>query len=121
MKDIIKTYLEVPNGELRNYKGEKNKCTHLLCSLYYSKGGMNYWTSRNEERGYYASISPVTLEGGFERYVAFTGCKDCIVPCARQSKGKENEAVAKFNGYMRQMIDIYFPNSGITYVDPVAA
>ena len=36
--------------------------THLKLSLYYSTGGINYFTSRNEARGYYLSVSPVRIE-----------------------------------------------------------
>ena len=64
------------------------KATHLKVSLYYSKGGMNYFTGTNERRGIWLSVSPVTRtvypEGGSsEGYTAFTGVKECLKEMAR--------------------------------------
>lgn len=50
-------------------------CTHIDVELYYSKGGMNYFTSRNEERGLYLSVSPLEKGDRFVKYSAFSGIK----------------------------------------------
>ncbi len=34
---------------------------HVKMTVYYSKGGYNYFTSETNRRGYYVSITPVTI------------------------------------------------------------
>jgi hypothetical protein len=67
--------------------------THVEVSIYYSKGGMNYFTGNNEARGLYLSVTPVSLtthEGGFKSrsFKAFSGVKQHI-----KSMGRFNEKV----------------------------
>jgi hypothetical protein len=63
--------------------------------LYYSKGGVNYFSGSNIDRGYYVSVVPVTrkfnpynlgakVEGdGYwsETFIMFNGCKRFIESC----------------------------------------
>ena len=37
-------------------------CTHLRVSVFYSKGGMNYFNYNKEPSGFFLSVSPVALE-----------------------------------------------------------
>jgi len=70
----------------------------LEIELYYHLGGMNYFTGRNEKRGYYLSVSPVKLskseDGRFvtTSYTAFSGVKDCILEVKRSSEKAFNQA-----------------------------
>lgn len=70
--------------------------THLKVEVYYSLGGMNYFTSKIEPRGYYISVTPVersfTNGVATETVTAFTGIKECIKPVSRKSKKAEIEA-----------------------------
>ena len=63
--------------------------THLKLSLYYSTGGINYFTSRNEARGYYLSVSPVRIEkrdyGDTIATSLMSGVKDLVLEVSRQS------------------------------------
>jgi len=75
---------------------ERNGQTFKI-QLYYSLGGMNYFQSVNEKRGYYFSVTPVKitkLEGGFqsEQSTAFSGTKVLILETKRQSQKGFNEA-----------------------------
>ena len=68
-----------------------SNATHLKVELYYSKGGMNYFTSQNERRGLYLSVSPVSRtlhEGGgvSERYTAFSGVKQHVLEMSRANQ-----------------------------------
>jgi hypothetical protein len=91
--------METTNIITRYYKvTNHHKITHLKMELYYSKGGMNYFTSKVESRGYYMSISPVERKNGMESYTGFSGLKRCILETQRKSKKKEDEAVDYFNG-----------------------
>jgi hypothetical protein len=52
-----------------------NGCTHVEVELYYSKGGMNYFSGRNEARGLWLSVSPVERGDRFVKYSAWSGIK----------------------------------------------
>lgn len=80
----MKTYLKL--------KDNVQKATHLKVETYYSLGGINYWTYKNEERGYYLSVVPVERGNGMEGFVAFSGVKQLLYAVKRKSKKAEEEA-----------------------------
>lgn len=80
------------------------KETHLRVRLFYSKGGWNVFTSKSEQRGYYISLQPVTREGGFESFIAFSGCKVCVKEVKRASKKAEAEADAYFDEHWMEYV-----------------
>lgn len=102
----MKNYIKVSGSENANF---------LKIELDYSKGGYNYFTYKNEPRGYYIHVSPVIREdkGGFflETYTAFSGIKDCILEVTRASKKAENQAAEIFeqvkNRYITYILDKY--------------
>lgn len=65
--------------------------------VYYSKGGINCFTYRNEPRGYYLSVSPVKLEqrDGYstETIVAFSGIKNILLEVNRKSNSSAQKAL----------------------------
>ena len=65
--------------------------------LYYSKGGYNVFTYKNESRGYYVRICPITVERNMVSFIAFSGTKVCIHECPRKSAKAEREAIALAN------------------------
>lgn len=87
-----------------------NRENHFIkCELYYSLGGMNYFTYKNEPRGYYVSIVPVerTSRGGVtcESYTVFSGVKQCVVTVARKSKKAEQEALSRYESAKSEMLE----------------
>jgi hypothetical protein len=84
----MKKYIEL-HEKTRN-------ATHLLIELRYNLGGFNYFTYKQEPRGYYLSVSPVTLEqrDGYtlESFTAFTGTKYLVKEVTRKSEKAEKEA-----------------------------
>lgn len=72
--------------------------------LYYSKGGYNVFTYKNESRGYYVRICPVTVERNMVSFVAFSGTKLCVHECSRKSAKAEREAVAAANDEYRELV-----------------
>jgi hypothetical protein len=79
--------------ELVGYKGVNT----LKIKLYYSKGGLNYSSYKEEPRGIYLSVTPVKIEerSGYvtETYIAFSGVKDIILPQNRFSAKALNSLV----------------------------
>lgn len=92
------------------YIPAKGENKFLKVELYYSLGGANMFTYRNEARGYYVSVSPVErrkLEGcsGFvESYTAFTGLKALVYACGRRSKAAEAKAVQKYDSMKAELL-----------------
>lgn len=118
--DIKKFRAPVSAGQVTNTNGETRKCTHLECKVYYSLGGYNNWTGRNEGRGYYMSISPVTIDGMFVSYTAFSGYKQLIVPCQRQGKKAAEKAAEIFTRTAEEMANSVFPNNGADFTAKAA-
>lgn len=105
---------------MKNYikvSGSKN-ANFLKIELDYSKGGYNYFTYKNEPRGYYIHVSPVIREdkGGFflETYTAFSGIKDCILEVTRASKKAENQAAEIFEQVKDRYINYILDKYGLT-------
>ena len=76
MENLYKDYVEKDNKTFK-------------VQLYYSLGGINCFTNKNNPRGYYVSVTPVKLEdnGHFimETTTAWTGVKECILEVKRKS------------------------------------
>ena len=98
-------------------KHETSSVNEIKVSVYYKKGGMNYFTSRNEERGYYFSITPQTRDRGFVSYTGFSGAKTCVLPVTRQSKKNFETAKSKFNDYINDYLKDFCDRYGYTIID----
>jgi hypothetical protein len=89
---------------------ERNGNT-LKVEVYYNLGGMNYFTSRVEKRGYYLSVCPVKRTvsecGSYatETYGAFTGVKELIMEVKRKSKKAEEESETIVEGRIDLLIE----------------
>ena len=86
------------------YLNTNKEKTFLKCELYYSLGGMNYFTGRTEARGYYVSVSPVERGDGWVSYTAFSGWKKCVVECARKGKKAEAKALEVYEAAKQEML-----------------
>lgn len=123
--DIKKFYYAVPAGKVTNTQGQEDECTHIECCLYYSLGGNNPFTYRDEARGYYLGINPVTVReyGDGARsvgFMAFHGRKMLLVECARKSKKSEQQAVALFDAKAQEVIRQLYPNAEIDFTQKAA-
>lgn len=110
------------NGSVTDREGKTHKCNYLSCEVYYSLGGYNGFTGKNEGRGYYISVSPVTITpDGLVSYTLFSGVKKLVVPCNRKSKGKAEEAERIFDGEIAELVNLLYPNNGIDFKETEAA
>lgn len=93
-----------------------NKQDHFLkCELYYSLGGYNCFTYRQEGRGYYISVTPVErreYSPGFmmEGVTAFSGYKMLVEPVQRKGKAAEHRAAEQYERVKQAIIDAHFKN-----------
>lgn len=105
------------NTMTRTYKAVGPRVNVLEVDIHYEIGGMNYFTGRPSQRGYYFSITPYEGDGMFRSYRAFSGSKACVLPCKRQSRKRFEEACSM----MGDLIDAYLPSwleeNGITIGD----
>lgn len=67
---------------------------HLEVEVFYSLGGMNYFSGRVEPRGYWVSVQPMTKTRMCSSFVGFTGVKGLIREAHRFSQ-KTLEEVSK--------------------------
>lgn len=81
----------------------------LEVSAYYSLGGANMCSYRNERRGYYISVTPVKyIPRGDCRVIEShptDGIKMCFIECARQSAKKEQAAMQAKRQDYQELID----------------
>lgn len=94
----------------------KGNTTHLRVELYYDLGGINYFTYREERRGYYGSVIPVARDGIMEGFTAFTGIKKLIKEVSRKSAKAEDEAAALWATTKQELIDHVLRESGLEIV-----
>lgn len=87
MSNLYKKYTELDGKTIKTY-------------MYYSLGGMNYFSGRSEPRGYYLSVGPVQVTYGpdgsisCESFTAFSGIKELLVECKRKNNKAEQQALA---------------------------
>lgn len=110
MRRVIRL-LEVANAE-------RVETTHVQVELYYSKGGMNYFTGKAERRGFYLQVTPVSIStsgtGLITRsYTAFTGIKKMVLECARFNQKKFDE-FAPSEDEVNELLDYVKAKNGIT-------
>ena len=105
----MKNYIKVSGSDNTNF---------LRVDLDYSKGGYNYFTYKNEPRGYYIHVSPVKRENRdgctLETFAAFSGVKDCILEVTRASKKAENQAADIFEQVKDKYINYILDKYGLT-------
>ena len=94
-----------------------DKNNKIVTEIYYDIGGMNYFTSEVEKRGYYFSITPEERSGGFRTYTGFSGVKTCILEVARKSKSAYDKAKAMLDKYENEYLQAFCDKKGYTLVD----
>lgn len=94
-----------------------DKNNKITTEIYYDIGGMNYFTSEVEKRGYYFSITPEERSDGFRTYTSFSGVKTCILEVARKSKSAYDKAKAMLDKYENEYLQAFCDKKGYTLVD----
>lgn len=81
---------------MKKYIDLENSIQKLELSVYYSLGGMNYFNYKQEPRGYYGSVTPVTLSDGMISFAMFSGFKCFLLETKRKSDKAYQEAIKLF-------------------------
>lgn len=91
--------------------------TFIVVSVYYDKGGMNYFTGNNERRAYYASATPVEIANGFESFKAFSGNKLVVLEVKRKSGAAEAKAIEMSMGLLYKLVKHVEAKNSLTITD----
>lgn len=92
----------------------------LAISVYYSKGGMSYFTGAQERRGYWLSVTPQKIEKTdtpnivFRVSTAFTGTRALILETARKSSKAQAQALAIAPSREQELIAHVCAKNGLT-------
>lgn len=82
--------MSVQKRKLAMLPVKKGNATHIKVELYYTKGGMNYFSGKTDARGLYLSVSPVSISSGdgytTETYSAYSGVKRHVHEMSRFSQ-----------------------------------
>lgn len=97
----------------RTYKAEGDGCNAVECKVYYSKGGVNWATGREEARGYYFSVQPFEIKGICRSFRAFSGAKTLVLPVGRQSKKGYETAKAQLDELVAKYLEAFAADNGI--------
>lgn len=94
-----------------------DKNNKIVTEIYYKKGGINYFTSKIEKRGYYFSITPESHKDGCVSYTGFSGIKTCVLEVGRKSKSAYKKAKTMFDKYENEYLQDFCDENGYTLVD----
>lgn len=95
---------------MKKYIKIEGKNTELKIEVYYHKGGLNYFTYKNEPRGYYVSVLPVEIQrmdNGIvmESFAAFSGIKSFLKEVSRKSNKGYNDACIIAEGVIPELTE----------------
>ena len=90
----------------KNYieRSDLNGATHLEVSVYYTKGGANYFSGSTIPRGYYLSVTPVTKDTDTISFAMFTGYKKFLFATNRYTDKQFARAVEMAREYEDELI-----------------
>lgn len=90
--------------------------THIEIELYYSKGGMNYFNGRNEARGLYISVQPITRTDRCVSFMAFSGIKQHVKEMKMFTQ-KSFDSFEPDATLIQQMIDHVLQKNNLTLLE----
>ena len=89
---------------------------HLEVQVFYSLGGMNYWTGRREPRGYWVSVQPLTKTRVCTSFTGFTGVKGFIKEANRFSQKALEEA--SHDPYVKEVMEGFIEKHNLKLEGP---
>ena len=106
---------------MKQYLKTNKENTQIKIELNYSKGGINYFSGKNELRGYYLHMQPVqreTRENGIiiEQYTPAKGYKALILETKRQSDKSYKTALEMIEETKQRMIEAIKEDSNLQLI-----
>ncbi len=93
---------------MKKYEPIEGSNKELKIEVYYDKGGMNYFNSKVEPRGYWLSMRQVNVERQdrgivIESYGMFSGAKMFLKEVKKQSEKAYREALVLAEGKIEEL------------------
>ena len=107
----------VDESKARDTRMMDEKTNRIRLSVAYSLGGTNYFTYKNEPRGYYLCATPEYAHDHMVNCVLGAGAKHLLLEVPRQSKKRAMEACAKAEQLAPQLAEWCCKEYGLT-VEP---
>jgi len=85
-------------------RSDLKDATHLEVSVYYTKGGANYFSGGTTQRGYYLSVTPVTKSERSVSFTMFSGFKHLLLETQRYTDKQFNRAVDMAKDHRESLI-----------------
>lgn len=85
-------------------RNDLKDATHLEVSVYYTKGGANYFSGGMTPRGYYLAVKPVKKGNGMVSYVLFLGRSRFLFETQRFTAKQLQRAIEVAKGYEDELI-----------------
>ena len=85
-------------------RSDLKDATHLEVSVYYTKGGANYFSGGTTSRGYYLMVIPVTVNERSVSFTAFTGCSRLLFETQRYTDKQFVRAIDIAKEYKEALI-----------------
>lgn len=104
-------------SKARNARMVDSKTNRIRLSVDYNLGGINYFTYKNELRGYTLHATPEYAHGYMMQCMLGTGVKHLLLEVPRQSKKRAMEACAKAERLAPQLVEWCCREYGLT-VEP---
>ena len=87
-------------------RGDLKGATHLEVSVYYTKGGVNYFSGNTNPRGYYLSVRPVKRGNNMVSFDLLSGCKRLLLETARYTDKQFQRAIELAKDYEDELISV---------------
>jgi hypothetical protein len=106
---------------MKQYLKTNKENTEIKIELKYSKGGINYFNSKNELRGYYLHAQPLevltSINGiTIEQYTPAKGYKALILEVKRQSDKGYKTALEMIEETKQRMIEAIKETTNLTLI-----
>ena len=85
-------------------RGDLKGATHLEVSVYYTKGGANYFSGGTTPRGYYLSVRPVTKRNNTTSFNLFSGRSRFLFETARFTAKQFERAIEMAKDYEDELV-----------------
>lgn len=99
--------------KLLKVKENAHHYTHIHVYTAYNKGGINYFTYKEEKRGYSLHVQPEQRGGNTVSCCPMDGVKTFLVECGRKSKGAEAKADTLAAENEKQLLDYVCNKCGL--------
>jgi len=87
-------------------RSDLKNATHLEVSVYYTKGGTNYFSGGITPRGYYLSVTPIKKADGMTSFTMFSGRSQLLLKTQRYSLKQFAKAVELAKDFEEELIAV---------------